>query len=95
MDFDFQQKFELLLATIQDLDPVKATVFMAFFLAIWFLPTILASIFNRQNLGKIFIANILAGLSWAAWGALLVWASTGKVTKALKHKFAKSERNGG
>uniref|UniRef100_UPI0040477F13 superinfection immunity protein n=1 Tax=Rheinheimera sp. TaxID=1869214 RepID=UPI0040477F13 len=50
-----------------------------FFLAVWFLPSLLALVFNRQHLGKIALLNIPAGLSWVAWLALLVWAVTGKL----------------
>jgi hypothetical protein len=52
-------------------------------LLVWFLPTLLAMIFNRQHLGKIAILNIPAGISWLAWGALCIWAATGKLSKAL------------
>jgi len=49
----------------------------------WLLPTLLAMRFNRQHLGKIAILNIPAGISWLAWGALCIWAATGKLSKAL------------
>ena len=52
-------------------------------LVVWFLPTLLAMLFNRQHLGKIAILNIPAGISWLAWGALCIWAATGKLSQAL------------
>ncbi|PTB84641.1 hypothetical protein C9988_04200, partial [Pseudidiomarina aestuarii] len=56
------------------------------FLAVWFLPSLLALIFNRKHIGKIALLNIPAGLSWIAWGALCVWAVTGKLGDKLAAK---------
>lgn len=56
------------------------------FLAVWFLPSLLALVFNRQHLGKIALLNIPAGFSWIAWLALLVWAVTGKLSNKLAAK---------
>lgn len=53
---------------------------------VWFLPTLIAVVFNRQHLGKIAILNIPAGISWIAWGALCIWAATGKLSQALADK---------
>lgn len=60
--------------------------FIALFLLVWFLPSLLALIFNRQHASKIAILNIPAGLSWIAWGALCVWAVTGQLSKKLATK---------
>ncbi|MBU2115108.1 MAG: superinfection immunity protein, partial [Gammaproteobacteria bacterium] len=60
--------------------------FGLFFLAVWFLPSLLALAFNRQHLGKIALLNIPAGFSWIAWLALLVWAVTGKLSNRLAAK---------
>ncbi|GAA0545368.1 MULTISPECIES: superinfection immunity protein [Rheinheimera] len=56
------------------------------FLAVWFLPSLLALAFNRQHAGKIALLNIPAGFSWIAWVALLVWAVTGKLSNKLAAK---------
>jgi hypothetical protein len=56
------------------------------FLAVWFLPSLLALAFNRQHAGKIALMNIPAGFSWIAWVALLVWAVTGKLSNKLAAK---------
>lgn len=56
------------------------------FLAVWFLPSLLALAFNRQQAGKIALLNIPAGFSWIAWVALLVWAVTGKLSNKLAAK---------
>ncbi|MDF3126750.1 superinfection immunity protein [Rheinheimera sp. 1928-s] len=54
-------------------------VFLPLFLAVYFLPALLALAFNRKHLKLILIANIPAGFSMIAWGALIVWAVTGKM----------------
>ncbi|MCZ4339299.1 superinfection immunity protein [Shewanella colwelliana] len=48
-------------------------------LIIWFLPAMLALIFNRKHFKLILLACIPAGLSFIAWGGVLIWATTGKV----------------
>lgn len=53
------------------------------FLTVWFLPSLLALLFNRQHAGKIALLNIPAGMSWIAWAALCVWAVTGKLGDKL------------
>ena len=45
---------------------------------IWFLPAILALVFNRKHFKLILLACIPAGLSFIAWGGVMVWAVTGK-----------------
>lgn len=62
-------------------------VFGVFFISVYFLPTFLAIFFNRSHLSKIALLNIPAGFSLIAWGALLVWACTGKVGKALRQSL--------
>ncbi len=47
-------------------------------LVLWFLPAMLALIFNRKHFKLILIACIPAGFSLIAWGGLMVWAVTGK-----------------
>lgn len=59
-------------------------VFGVFFLVVYFLPTLLASIFNRKHLVKIAALNIPAGFSLVAWGALIAWAVTGKMGERLR-----------
>ena len=45
---------------------------------LWFLPALLALVFNRKHFKLILIACIPAGFSLIAWGGVLVWATTGK-----------------
>jgi hypothetical protein len=48
------------------------------FIALYFLPAILAFALNRKHKTKILVANIPAGISWIMWLSILVWAFTGK-----------------
>ena len=72
------------IAELQQMNTLALIGFGLLFLVVWFLPSVLAAIFNRQHLGKIALLNIPAGMSWIAWFALLAWAVTGK----LSHKLA-------
>lgn len=73
-------------AIIQQAEPLSLVLFGLLFLAIWFLPSLLALLFNRHHIGKIALLNIPAGLSWIAWGALCIWAVTGKLSDRLAAK---------
>ncbi|MFD1217074.1 MULTISPECIES: superinfection immunity protein [Microbulbifer] len=84
---NLEQKFSEYLDLFTQMDPIQAITLVVLFFAIWFLPSLLAIFFNRGHLGKIFLANIPAGLSWIAWVALLVWASTGKMSGKLAKKY--------
>ncbi|MCA0893163.1 superinfection immunity protein [Microbulbifer agarilyticus] len=84
---NLEQKAQDFLALLAGLDPVQTAIFVVFFFAVWFLPSLLAIFFNRKHLGKIFLANVPAGLSWIAWVALLVWAVTGKLSGKLAKKY--------
>jgi len=70
----------------QQADTLFLIGFGLLFLLAWFLPSLLALLFNRQHLGKIAVLNIPAGLSWIAWGALCVWAVTGKLSASMAAK---------
>jgi len=55
---------------------------------VWFLPFILALIFNRRQAKLIAVACVPAGLSIIAWSAVLLWSVTGKaVEKYLPEKI--------
>lgn len=71
---------------LQQTNGFNLLVFGLLFLAVWFLPSLLALVFNRQHVGKIALLNIPAGFSWIAWVALLVWAVTGKLSDKLATK---------
>lgn len=70
----------------QQADTLFVIGFGLLFLLIWFLPSLLALVFNRHHVGKIAVLNIPAGLSWIAWGALCVWAVTGKLSEKMAAK---------
>ncbi|MCT6698050.1 superinfection immunity protein [Rheinheimera sp. 4Y26] len=70
----------------QQADTPFLMLFGVFFLLVWFLPSLLALLFNRKHAGKIAMLNIPAGLSWIAWGALCVWAVTGKLSASMAAK---------
>lgn len=55
-------------------------------LIIWFLPAMLALIFNRKHAKLILLACIPAGLSFIAWGGVMVWAVTGKAVDKYANK---------
>ncbi|MCW8108969.1 superinfection immunity protein [Alteromonas ponticola] len=70
-------------------DALSLIVFGGFFLMVYFLPTLLAVFFNRRHLVKIAVFNLPAGFSVIAWGALIVWAVTGKAGDYIQQKLAK------
>jgi hypothetical protein len=46
---------------------------------------------NRKHAKYIVLACIPAGLSFIAWGGLMLWAATGKVFERYKGKVASAE----
>tara|TARA_R110002126_G_scaffold12196_28_gene53291 strand:- start:685 stop:963 length:279 start_codon:yes stop_codon:yes gene_type:complete len=70
----------------QQADWVFLVFFGLFFLTVWFLPSLLALVFNRRHAGKIALLNVPAGFSVIAWVALCVWAVTGKLGDKLAAK---------
>lgn len=81
-----QSYLSVFTAAWQQADWVFLLLFGLFFLAVWFLPSLLALVFNRQHVGKIALLNIPAGFSWVVWGGLCVWAITGKLGGKLAAK---------
>ncbi|MBN8429986.1 superinfection immunity protein [Microbulbifer salipaludis] len=88
---NLEQKLSGFLDLFAQMDLLQTVGFVIFFFAIWFLPSLLAIFFNRNHLGKIFLANVPAGLSWIAWVALLVWAATGKMSGKLTAKYGSND----
>lgn len=72
----------------QDSSVGALILFGLFFLLVYFLPSLLAVFFNRRNLLTIAVLNIPAGFSLIAWGALVVWACTGKAGRYIQTKLA-------
>lgn len=56
-------------------------------LIVWFLPALIALIFNRKHFKYILLACIPAGMSLIAWGGVMVWAVTGKTMAKYADKI--------
>jgi hypothetical protein len=63
--------------------------FIPFFLFVWFLPSVIALMFNRGQLKYIAAVNVPAGFSVIAWCALLVWAAGGKYGEKYLARYKK------
>ncbi|PCH59259.1 MAG: hypothetical protein COC19_07305 [SAR86 cluster bacterium] len=77
------------------IDKILASEYFAFIVAgvviLWFLPAMLALIFNRKHFKLILLACIPAGFSVIAWGGVLIWATTGKVFSKSGKKIDNSD----
>lgn len=58
---------------------------------LWFLPAILALFFNPKHFKYIVLACIPAGISFIAWGSVMIWAVTGKVFDRYRDKVDTQE----
>ncbi len=77
-----------LLTTFEQASTMQWILVGALVIAVWFLPVVLAVIFNRRQAKLIAIACVPAGFSLIAWSAVLVWAVTGKaIEKYLPEKI--------
>ena len=56
------------------LPAVTGLVFLAAWVALYFLPAILGS--KKRNAGAIFVVNLLLGWTIVGWIACLLWAAT-------------------
>ncbi|MBW8184975.1 superinfection immunity protein [Shewanella nanhaiensis] len=56
----------------------KMVLLLPLLFAIYFLPSIIAVLLNREHKGKIMAANIPAGISWIVWFGILAWAISGR-----------------
>ncbi|MBB6520621.1 superinfection immunity protein [Pseudoteredinibacter isoporae] len=71
-------KIDLMLNTLWTEHGAFLLVFVPLFLAIYFLPSLIAVLLRREHKKKIMLANIPAGFSWIAWVGILIWAVSGK-----------------
>ncbi len=62
------QEFSL---RLQDLTATEIALFTVFFLVVLFIPTFLGLIRNRKHIGKIFLLNIPAALTFTSWFLLM------------------------
>ena len=58
------------------MDAIGALIVLAIMLAIYFLPTIVASNRGHQSAGAIFFLNLLLGWTLLGWVVAFVWAFT-------------------
>lgn len=53
---------------------------------VWFLPVLIALMFNRKHVKLIAVACVPAGLSIIAWSGVMVWAATGNMLNRFNKK---------
>lgn len=55
---------------------IFSTIFLAFAVAVYFLPTLVSSLRKHHNANAIFVTNLLLGWTAIGWIASLIWSST-------------------
>ncbi|WP_298442019.1 superinfection immunity protein [uncultured Ferrimonas sp.] len=63
---------------LSSLSNIELIVIVPCILLLYFLPSIVAFLLNRNHKMKILAANVPAGISWVMWFAVMAWAITGK-----------------
>jgi len=58
----------------------------ALVLLTWFLPALVALVFNRKQFKLILLACVPAGFSLIAWSGVMVWALTGNMVNRFRKK---------
>ena len=67
-------------------DPMLLMVVGALVLLTWFLPALVALVFNRKQFKLILLACVPAGFSLIAWSGVMVWALTGNMVNQFRKK---------
>ncbi len=67
-------------------DPILLTVVGALVILTWFLPALVALVFNRKQFKLILLACVPAGFSLIAWSGVMVWALTGNMVNRFRKK---------
>ena len=67
-------------------DPMLLMVVGALVLLTWFLPALVALVFNRKQFKLILLACVPAGFSLIAWSGVMVWALTGNMVNRFRKK---------
>ena len=67
-------------------DPMLLMVVGALVLLTWFLPALVALVFNRKQFKLILLACVPAGFSLIAWSGVMVWALTGTMVNRFRKK---------
>lgn len=65
-------------------------IVLSFFLAIYFLPTIVASNRSHASTGAIFVLNLLLGWTLLGWVAALVWSFANPVRVVVNDQAQRS-----
>jgi hypothetical protein len=79
---------EFLTQLFDNTSPAQFAVVGASVLFVWFLPAMVAMMFNRKQVKLIALACIPAGFSMIAWGGVMVWAFTGNMVNRFNKKPA-------
>ncbi len=69
------------LAQFENASALQWALVIVIMVFVWFLPVLLAMVFNRRQVKLIAITCVPAGLSLFAWSAVMVWAVTGKAVE--------------
>lgn len=67
-------------------DPMLLIVVGALVILTWFLPALVALVFNRKQFKLILLACVPAGLSLIAWSGVMIWALTGNMVNRFRRK---------
>ena len=67
-------------------DPMLLMVVGALVILTWFLPALMALVFNRKQFKLILLACVPAGFSLIAWSGVMVWALTGNMVNRFRKK---------
>ena len=67
-------------------DPMLLMVVGALVLLTWFLPALVALVFNRKQFKLILLACVPAGFSLIAWSGVMVWALKGNMVNRFRKK---------
>lgn len=79
---------ETLFGLIEQASWIQIALFTVVFFSVWFLPAIVALFLNPKHAKYIAIACVPAGVSFIAWGGVMVWAVTGKVFDRARNNSA-------
>lgn len=67
-------------------NPILLMVVGALVLLTWFLPALVALVFNRKQFKLILLACVPAGFSLITWSGVMVWALTGNMVNRFRKK---------
>lgn len=74
---------------LENASAFKWSIVILLMLFVWFLPVLLALVFNRRQIKLIALASVPAGFSIFAWSAVLIWSVTGKAVEKYLPEIVK------